>query len=99
MSEQAIYSDTAYCDVELINRSGNGALPVGEHDFAEAMDRCVLVDKTMFIADVLDADASVVACCRPEGFGKSMNLSMLKAFLERPTVGQVDRGLFAGSQI
>ncbi len=63
------------------------------------MDRCVLVDKTMFIADVLDADASVVACCRPEGFGKSMNLSMLKAFLERPTVGQVDRGLFAGSQI
>ncbi len=99
MSEQAIYGDTAYYGVKLINRSGNGALPVGEHDFAEAMDRCVLVDKTMFIADVLDADASVVACCRPEGFGKSMNLSMLKAFLERPTVGQVVRGLFAGSQI
>lgn len=99
MSEQVIYGDTAYYGVESINRSGNGALPVGEHDFAEAMDRCVLVDKTMFIADVLDADASVVACCRPEGFGKSMNLSMLKAFLERPAVGQVDRGLFAGSQI
>lgn len=99
MSEQAIYGDTAYSGVELIYRSGNGALPVGEHDFAEAMDRCVLVDKTMFIADVLDADASVVACCRPEGFGKSMNLSMLKAFLGRPTVWQVDWGLFAGSQI
>lgn len=99
MSEQAIYGDTAYYGVELINHSGNGALPVGEHDFAEAMDRCVLVDKTMFIADVLDAYASVVACYRPEGFGKSMNLSMLKAFLERPRVGQVDRGLFAGSQI
>ena len=99
MSEQVIYGDTAHYGVELINRSGNGALPDGEHDFAEAMDRCVLVDKTMFIADVLDADASVVACCRPEGFGKSMNLSMLKAFLERPTVGQVDWGLFAGSQI
>ena len=99
MSEQAIYGDTAYYGVELINRSGNGALPVGEHDFAEAMDQCVLVDKTMFIADILDADASVVACCRPEGFGKSMNLSMLRAFLERPTVGQIDRGLFAGSQI
>ena len=99
MSEQAIYGDAAYYGVGLINRSGNGALPVGEHDFAEAMDRCMLVDKTMFIADVLDADASVVACCRPEGFGKSMNLSMLKAFLERPAVGQVDRGLFAGSQI
>ena len=99
MSEQAIYGDTAYYDVELINRLGNGALPVGEHDFAEAMDRCVLVDKTMFIADVLDADASVAVCCRPEGFGKSMNLSMLKAFLERPAIGQVDRGLFAGTKI
>lgn len=99
MSEQAIYGNTAYYGVELINRSGNGVIPVGEHNFAEAMDRCVLVDKTMFIADVLDVDASIVACCRPEGFGKSMNLSMLKAFLERPTVGQVDWGLFAGSKI
>lgn len=99
MSEQAIYGDTAYCGVELINRSGNGALPVGEHDFAEAMDRCVLVDKTMFIADVLDADASVVACCRPEGFGKSMNLSMLKAFLERPADGRAGQSLFADTQI
>lgn len=99
MSEQAIYGDTAYYGVELINRSGNGALPVGEHDFAEAMDQCVLVDKTMFIADVLDADAFVVACCRPEGFGKSMNLSMLKAFLERPAVGRADHSLFADTQI
>ena len=99
MSEQAIYGDAAYYGVELINRSGNGALPVGEHDFAEAMDRCVLVDKTMFIADVLDADASVVVCCRPEGFGKSMNLSMLKAFLERPADGRAGQSLFADTQI
>lgn len=99
MSEQAIYGDTAYYGVELIDRSGNGALPVGEHDFAEAMDRCVLVDKTMFIADVLDADASVVVCCRPEGFGKSMNLSMLKAFLELPAVGRAGRSFFADAQI
>lgn len=99
MSEQAIYGDTAYYGVELIDRSGNGALPVGEHDFAEAMDRCVQVDKTMFIADVLDADASVVACCRPEGFGKSMNLSMLKAFLERPAVGRAGQISFADTLI
>lgn len=99
MSEQAIYGDAACYGVRLINRSGNGALPVGEHDFAEAINRCVLVDKTMFIADVLDADASVVACCRPEGFGKSMNLSMLKAFLERPADGRAGQSLFADTQI
>ena len=55
-------------------------LPIGMHDYAESLGCCMLVDKTMFIADVLDCDASVVVCCRPEGFGKSMNLSMLKAF-------------------
>lgn len=99
MSEQAIYGDTADCGVKLLGRFGSGALPVGVHDFAEAMDRCVLVDKSMFIADVLDADASVVACCRPEGFGKSMNLSMLKAFLERPADGRAGRNMFAGTQV
>lgn len=99
MSEQEYCNSADTFGVRLVNHVDDAVLPVGEHDFAEAMDRCVLVDKTMFITDVLDADASVVACCRPEGFGKSMNLSMLKAFLERPAVGQVDRGLFAGSQI
>lgn len=53
----------------------------------------------MFIADVLDCDASVVVCCRPEGFGKSMNLSMLRAFLERPAVGRAGQRLFADAQI
>ena len=53
----------------------------------------------MFIADVLDCDASVVVCCRPEGFGKSMNLSMLGAFLERPVVGRAGRSSFADAQI
>lgn len=99
MSERAIYDDAADCGVKLLNCMGNGALPVGEHVFGKAMDRCVLVDKTMFIADVLDADASVVVCCRPEGFGKSVNLSMLKAFLERPAGGRIDLSLFAGTQI
>ena len=99
MSEQGCYGRAADYSVELINRSGDGVMPVGVHDFTEAMDRCVLVDKTMFIADVLDCDASVMVCCRPEGFGKSMNLSMLKTFLERPASGRIDRRLFAGTQI
>lgn len=99
MSEQGFYGRAADYGAELINRSGDGVLPVGVRDFVEAGDRYVLVDKTMFIADVLDCDASVVVCCRPEGFGKSMNLSMLKAFLERPAGGRIDLSLFAGTQI
>ena len=99
MSEQANDGCAAGFGTRLIGCTDDMVLPIGMHDFTEAARRCVLVDKTMFIADVLDCDASVVVCCRPEGFGKSMNLSMLKAFLERPAVGRTDRSLFAGSRI
>ncbi len=99
MSEQANYSGADASGVGLIGRADDSVLPIDMHDFTEAAHRCVLVDKTMFIADVLDCDASIVVCCRPEGFGKSMNLSMLRAFLERPAVGRADRSLFAGTQI
>ena len=99
MSEQEYCNSSDTFGVRLVNHVDDAVLPVGVHDFADAIGRCMLVDKTMFIADALDCEATVIVCCRPEGFGKSMNLSMLKAFLERPTVGQVDWGLFAGSQI
>lgn len=99
MSEQANNGCTAGFGVRLIGCADDAALPIGMHDYAEALGCCTLVDKTMFIADVLDCDASVVVCCRPEGFGKSMNLSMLRAFLERPAVGRAGQLLFADAQI
>ena len=99
MSEQANDGGATGFGARLIGGADDAVLPIGIHDYVEALGRCTLVDKTMFIADVLDCDASVMVCCRPEGFGKSMNLSMLKAFLERPAVGQVDPGLFVGFQI
>lgn len=99
VSEQANVDCTAGFGVRLIGCADDVVLPIGMHDYAEALGCCMLVDKTMFIADVLDCDASVVVCCRPEGFGKSMNLSMLRAFLERPAVGRSGQRLFADAQI
>lgn len=99
MSEQANNGCAADFGVRLIGCTDDVVLPIGMHDYAEALGCCALVDKTMFIADMLDCDASVMVCCRPEGFGKSMNLSMLKAFLERPVVGRAGRILFAETQI
>ena len=99
MSEQEYCNSADTFGVRLVNHVDDAVLPAGVHDFADAIGRCMLVDKTMFIADVLDCDASVVVCCRPEGFGKSMNLSMLKAFLERPAVGRAGQSLFADAQI
>lgn len=99
MSEQEYCNSDDTFGVRLVNHVDDAVLPVGVHDFADAIGRCMLVDKTMFIADVLDCDASVVVCCRPEGFGKSMNLSMLRAFLERPAVSRAGQRLFADAQI
>lgn len=99
VSEQANDGCAAGFGVRLIGGVDDAVFPIGMHDYAEAFGCCALVDKTMFIADVLDCDASVMVCCRPEGFGKSMNLSMLKAFLERPAVGRAGQSLFADAQI
>mgnify|MGYP004519356907 CR=1 FL=1 len=99
MSEQANYGTNDSIGVRLINHADDAVLPVGEHDFSEAINRCLLVDKTMFIADMLECEASVVLCCRPKGFGKSMNLSMLKCYLERPVHRRADRNIFVGTQI
>ena len=99
MSEQVYCNSADTFGVRLFNHVDDAVLPVGVHDFAEAIGRCMLVDKTMFIADVLDCNASVVVCCRPDGFGKSMNLSMFKAFLECPVIGGADPGMFVGTQI
>ena len=99
MSEQANYKTDDAFGLRLINHADSTVLPVGAHDFSEAINRCVLVDKTMFIADMLDCEASVALCCLPNGFGKSMNLSMLKCYLERPFHRRADRNVFAGTQI
>ena len=99
MSEQANNGCAADYGVRLIGCADDSVLPSDMHDYVEALCRCTLIDKTMFIADTLDCEASVMVCCRPEGFGKSMNLSMLRAFLERPVVGRAGRISFADTQI
>ena len=99
MSEQANYGKNDSIGVRLINHADDAVLPVGEHDFSEAINRCLLVVKTMFIADMLDCEASVALCCRAKGFGKSINLSMLTCYLERPVHRRADRNIFVGTQI
>ena len=99
MSEQEYCNSADTFGVRLVNHVDDAVLPVGVHDFADAIGCCMLIDKTMFIADVLDREATVIVFCRPEGFGKSVNLSMLKAFLERPAVGHAGQSLFADAQI
>jgi hypothetical protein len=59
--------------------------PVGESDFRAISTSASLiyVDKTGFIEDVLRNPASVLLFPRPRRFGKSLNLSTLRYFVER----------------
>ncbi|MCD8335804.1 MAG: ATP-binding protein [Lachnospiraceae bacterium] len=71
-------------------------LPIGIEDFAEIRtEDFYYVDKTAMISDLLNAWGKVNLFTRPRRFGKSLNMSMLKTFLE---IG-CDKSLFEGLEI
>ncbi len=71
-------------------------LPIGIDGFEKIRsNNFYYVDKTMFIAELLQNWGEVNLFTRPRRFGKSLNMSMLKCFFE---IG-CDRKLFEGLQI
>ena len=64
-------------------------LPVGNQDFKSIRDNgFYYVDKSMLIAQILDGNSEEVSLfTRPRRFGKSLNLSMLDAFLNMDYAG------------
>ena len=71
-------------------------LPIGIDEFEKIRTNdFYYVDKTMFIAELLQNWGEVNLFTRPRRFGKSLNMSMLKSFLE---IGR-DPTLFDGLEI
>ena len=83
----------------IIDRTGNKRLPIGRDGFVPAAESSVVVDKTMLIADVLDSGYTATLFCRPRRFGKTLNMTMMKAFFEIPPDGQSRASLFEGTEI
>lgn len=75
----------------IIDRSGRKRLPIGRDGYVSAMQIGTIVDKTMLIADVLDSGYAATLFCRPRRFGKTLNMTMLKAFFEAPDAGGLPR--------
>ncbi|MBK8257844.1 MAG: AAA family ATPase [Polyangiaceae bacterium] len=73
-------------------------LPIGQSDFPRLREPGVLyVDKTNFVTQVLSASAAVMLIPRPRRFGKTVNLSTVRYFVEK---SNVDRsGLFEGLSV
>jgi hypothetical protein len=69
----------------------NGAFPRGVSEYRKLRRMGhVFVDKTAFIADVLDSGADTLLFTPPRRFGKTLNLHMLRDFLERGTDDMTD---------
>lgn len=84
----------------IIDRTGRKMLPIGRDGFVPAAEGSVVIDKTMLMADVLDSGYTVTLFCRPRRFGKTLNMSMMKAFFEAPGVyDKAPDDLFDGTEI
>ena len=70
-------------------------LPIGVSDFKELVSGYYYVDKTLMLKEFIDFKPKVSLFTRPRRFGKSLNMSMLKAFFE---IGG-DPALFKGLKI
>lgn len=57
-------------------------LPIRLSDYKSASDNYYYVDKTLMIKDILDERPMVSPFTRPRGFGKSLNMNMLRVFFE-----------------
>ena len=75
-------------------------LPIGIDDFEEIIEKgFYYVDKTWFIKELLDKKGEVNQFIRPRRFGKTLNLSMLRYFFEKPLDGVSRKTLFEGLKI
>ena len=57
--------------------------PVGTSDWATFSQRCLCVDKTLMIKELVDNATSVALFTRPRRFGKTTAMEMIRTFFER----------------
>lgn len=75
-------------------------VPIGVDDFGKIITNgYYYIDKTAFIKELLDKKSEVNLFTRPRRFGKTLNLSMLKYFFEKPIDGKSNKHLFDGLKI
>lgn len=60
-------------------------LPIGRSDFKDLIEeKFFFVDKSLFIKDIIEEASQITLLPRPRRFGKTLNLSMLRYFFEKP---------------
>ena len=58
------------------------------NDIFTNMGRAYYVDKTLLVRDIIYSETSVILFTRPRRFGKTLNMTMLQTFFEKPLDGK-----------
>ena len=75
-------------------------LPIGIENFKEMIEEnYYYVDKTLLIKDIIDKGGKCSLFTRPRRFGKTLNMSMLRYFFEKPIDAESNKHLFDGLKI
>ncbi len=75
-------------------------LPIGIENFERIIEEdYYYVDKTNLIKDIIDKGGLVNLFNRPRRFGKTLNMSMLRYFFEKPIDGVSHKHIFEGLNI
>lgn len=61
----------------------NNAMPVGVSSYKRAVSEYFYIDKTLFIKEIIDLKPQIILFTRPDGFGKTLNLDMLRTYFEK----------------
>jgi len=85
--------------VRILNPGGK--IPEGKSSYVKAITtNCCMVDKSLLIKEFLNFEDEVSIITRPRRFGKSMNMSMLKCFFEKPASDNKEcKSIFNGTLI
>ncbi len=58
------------------------------NDIFTSMGRAYYVDKTLLVRDIIKSETRVILFTRPRRFGKTLNMTMLQTFFEKPLDGK-----------
>ncbi len=70
-------------------RIKNIKFALGTSEFTKIIDsECHYIDKTLLIKEILDSKSEAILFTRPRRFGKTLNMTMLRTFFEKPLDGR-----------
>ena len=93
LDKKVLYIFVTFCEDKLMKKQ----IMIGEDLFEKIIEGDFFyIDKTLFIKELLENRGTVTLITRPRRFGKTLNMSMLRAFFD---VHRDGKSIFKGLKI